>query len=288
MVTWPSRATRSMCGPPGNGRPSSRATLSKASPAASSMVAPSGSTPSGHVGDLEQRRVPARDQHRQARLGQRAVLELVDGDVRGEVVHAVQRLAEAERQRLGRGDPDEQGAGQARSAGDGDRVDVVQPYAGGLARALDASAPSPRGAPARRPPGRRRRSGRARRRELATASASSVVPRTMPTPVSSHEVSMPSTSGAVGCHAEHSAGRLHLTDTRCRPGGWRRLRTTLASCSIAHRKGLHAESGNHERGHVWARSPPSPRAPSSSASPPAPAPLPPSRLGTRSRRAPSS
>ena len=30
---------------------------------------------------------------------------------------------------------------------------------------------------------------------LATASASSVVPRTMPTPVSSHEVSMPSTSG---------------------------------------------------------------------------------------------
>ena len=32
-----------MCGPPGNGRPSSRATLSNASPAASSMVAPSGS-----------------------------------------------------------------------------------------------------------------------------------------------------------------------------------------------------------------------------------------------------
>ena len=34
----PSRAARSMCGPPGNGSPSSRATLSKASPAASSMV----------------------------------------------------------------------------------------------------------------------------------------------------------------------------------------------------------------------------------------------------------
>src|SRR6476659_7109160 len=34
-----------MCGPPGKGSPSKRATLSKASPAASSMVAPSGSTP---------------------------------------------------------------------------------------------------------------------------------------------------------------------------------------------------------------------------------------------------
>ena len=45
----PSRAARSMCGPPGNGSPSSRATLSKASPAASSMVAPSGSTPRGDV-----------------------------------------------------------------------------------------------------------------------------------------------------------------------------------------------------------------------------------------------
>ena len=34
-----------MGGPPGNGMPSSRATLSKASPAASSMVAPIGVTP---------------------------------------------------------------------------------------------------------------------------------------------------------------------------------------------------------------------------------------------------
>ena len=36
---------RSMCGPPGKGSPSSLATLSNASPAASSMVAPNGSTP---------------------------------------------------------------------------------------------------------------------------------------------------------------------------------------------------------------------------------------------------
>ena len=40
MVTEPSRAARSMCGPPGNGSPSTRATLSKASPAASSIVEP--------------------------------------------------------------------------------------------------------------------------------------------------------------------------------------------------------------------------------------------------------
>ena len=104
-----------MCGPPGNGSPSSRATLSNASPAASSMVAPSGSTPPVTSVDPQQRRVPAADQQRQARLGQRAVLELVDGDVRGEVVDAVDRLAEPERQRLGRGDADEQRAGQARA-----------------------------------------------------------------------------------------------------------------------------------------------------------------------------
>ena len=65
------------------------------------------------------------------------MLELVDGDVGGEVVDAVDRLAEADRQRLGRGDADEQRAGQAGAAGHGDRVDVVQPDAGGLAGPLD-------------------------------------------------------------------------------------------------------------------------------------------------------
>jgi hypothetical protein len=40
----PPVATRSICGPPGNGSPRTRATLSKASPAASSIVAPSGCT----------------------------------------------------------------------------------------------------------------------------------------------------------------------------------------------------------------------------------------------------
>ena len=45
-------------------------------------------------------------------LGSMTVLELVDCDVRGEVVDAVDRLAEPDRESLGLGDPDEQGAGQ--------------------------------------------------------------------------------------------------------------------------------------------------------------------------------
>ena len=93
-----------MCGPPGNGSPSTRATLSNASPAASSMVEPSERDVVGHVGHEQQRGVAAGDEHRQRRLGQRAVLDDVDGDVRGEVVDAVERLAEGDGQRLGRGD----------------------------------------------------------------------------------------------------------------------------------------------------------------------------------------
>ena len=153
-----------MCGPPGNGRPSSRATLSNASPAASSMVAPSGSTPTVTSSTRSRQEWPPRDQQRQARLGQRAVLELVDGDVRGEVVDAVDRLAEPDRQRLGRGHADQQRAGQARAAGDRDRVDVVEADAGGRRTPARWSAPSPRGAPGWRPRARRRRTGRAPRR----------------------------------------------------------------------------------------------------------------------------
>ena len=115
-----------MCGPPGNGSPSSRATLSKASPAASSMVAPSGSTLAVTSSTSSRTGVSAADQQRHARLGQRAVLELVDGDVRGEMVDAVQRLAQPERERLGGRDADQQRAGQPRPGGDGDGVDIGQ------------------------------------------------------------------------------------------------------------------------------------------------------------------
>ena len=118
----------------------------------------------GHVLDPEQAGVATRDEHRQAGLGQRSVLELVDRDVGGEVVDAVQRLAEAQGQRLGAGDPDQQRAGQAGPAGDRDGVDVAQRDAGGLAGPLDGRAPWPRGAPGSRPRAPPRRSGRARRR----------------------------------------------------------------------------------------------------------------------------
>ena len=76
-------------------------------------------------------------EHRQAGLGQRTVLELVDGDVGGQVVDAVDRLAEPDRQCLGARDPDQQGAGQTGAAGHGDRVDVVEGDAGGLGGPLD-------------------------------------------------------------------------------------------------------------------------------------------------------
>ena len=106
----------------------------------------------------------AADEQRQARLGQRPVLELVDGDVGGEVVDAVERLAEPERQRLGRGDADQQRAGEAGAAGHGDRVDVVRAGCRRSRRPARSSAPSPRGGRGWRPRAPRRRSGRAPRR----------------------------------------------------------------------------------------------------------------------------
>ena len=115
-----------MCGPPGNGRPEQPGHLVER---LAGRVVDGGAErvdPAGDVLDPEQAGVAAADQHRQARLGQRAVLELVDGDVGGEVVDAVDRLAEPERQRLGGGDADEQRPGQAGAVGDRDRVDVVE------------------------------------------------------------------------------------------------------------------------------------------------------------------
>jgi hypothetical protein len=78
----------------------------------------------GHVGHEEQRRMAAGDQQRKARLGQRAVLQLVHRDVGGEVVDAVQGLVQGQRVRLGSGDPDQQCPGQSRARGDRDGVHV--------------------------------------------------------------------------------------------------------------------------------------------------------------------
>ena len=65
------------------------------------------------------------------------MFQLVDGDVRGQVVDAVQRLAQRERVRLGRRHPDEQGAGQPGPGGDGHGVDLTRTDARGGERAVE-------------------------------------------------------------------------------------------------------------------------------------------------------
>ena len=160
----PARASRSMGGPPGNGSPSSRATLSNASPAASSMVAPSGVTPRARSSTSSRRRVAAGDQQRDRGLGQRAVLQGVHRDVRGEVVDAVDRFLGGERVPLGGGDPDQQRAGQPGPGGDRDRVDVGQRDPGVVEGPVAWSARWPPGGPGWPPPAPPRRTGRAPRR----------------------------------------------------------------------------------------------------------------------------
>ena len=91
----------------------------------------------GDVLDPQEARVAAADQHRQARFGQRPVLELVDRHVGREVVDAVDRLAEPDRQRFRRGHTDEQCPGEPGAARDRYRVDVVQLDAGGPAGSID-------------------------------------------------------------------------------------------------------------------------------------------------------
>ncbi len=85
----------------------------------------------GHVRDEQQRGMAAGHEQGHRRRRQRAVFELVDGDVRGQVVDPVQRLAQRERIRLGRGHPDEQGADQPRPRGDGHGVDLLLADASG-------------------------------------------------------------------------------------------------------------------------------------------------------------
>ena len=78
----------------------------------------------GDVPDKQQRGVPAGHQQGHRLVGQRAVLKLIHGDVRGQMVDAVQRLAECERVRLGGGHADQQRALQARPGRNRDRVDL--------------------------------------------------------------------------------------------------------------------------------------------------------------------
>ena len=68
---------------------------------------------------------PPDDEQRDGRgLERRLVVEDVGGDVADEVVHGVERLLERDGERLRRADADHERAGEARTAGHGDGVEV--------------------------------------------------------------------------------------------------------------------------------------------------------------------
>jgi hypothetical protein len=122
------------------------------------------------------------------------VLDDVDGDVRREVVDAVDRLAEADRERLGRGDPDEEApASPDRRHRDG--VEVAQLDSCLTAGALDRRHHGLEVGSAR-DLGDDAAEAACSSTLLATVSTRRVCPRTMPTPVSSQDVSMPRTRGS--------------------------------------------------------------------------------------------
>ena len=110
--------------------------MSNASPAASSIVAPSGSTVVVTSSTRSSDEWPPLTSSARHGSGSGPCSRLVDRDVRGQVVDAVQRLAQPDGQGLGRSDADEQGAGQSRPRRHRDRVDLVEPYPGGLTGSL--------------------------------------------------------------------------------------------------------------------------------------------------------
>ena len=82
----------------------------------------------GDIGHQQQAGVPAGHQHRHRRLRQRAVLDGVDGDVRGEVVNPIERFAQGNGERLGCGHSHQQRPGQARAGSDRYRIQIFQAH----------------------------------------------------------------------------------------------------------------------------------------------------------------
>ena len=82
----------------------------------------------GQVAHEQQRGVPAADEQRDRGVleRRRVGIEDVGGDVPDEVVDGVERRAERDRERLRRADADHECSGEAGSARDRDRVEVVQ------------------------------------------------------------------------------------------------------------------------------------------------------------------
>ena len=77
------------------------------------------------LGVQHRTRLAAADEQAQRGLGQRPVLDDVDGHMGGQMVDAVERDPEPEGEGLGRGDTDEQGSGQTRAGRDREGVDVA-------------------------------------------------------------------------------------------------------------------------------------------------------------------
>ena len=118
----PVAASRSIAGPPGKPRPSMRATLSKASPAASSRVRPRRRYwpwPSARTRSVwPPETISATSGKRSARrLVEARPVQPVGVHVAFEVIDAQQWLAPREGQPLGHVDADQQRAGQARARG---------------------------------------------------------------------------------------------------------------------------------------------------------------------------
>ena len=135
----PDAAAASICGPPGYGSPSSRATLSNASPAASSIVSPSSST------SETRSRASSSDvwppETSSATVGQfdlgAVVAQHVGTDVPDEVIDAVERQVERHGERLRRADSHHEGSGKTRAARHRDRVEVGECHARLGERGLD-------------------------------------------------------------------------------------------------------------------------------------------------------
>src|SRR3954471_12356889 len=203
----PSRAAWSMGGPPGNGSPSTRATLSKASPAASSTVRPSDCTSRARSGTSRSELCPPETS------------SAIEGSASGPCWSSSTATCAA--RWLTPYSGTSRASAYAFAAATPTSRAPVSPGPEVTATASTSSALTPASASARCTVGtiasrcaREAISGTTPPNrscsaiEVASASASRVCPRTSPTPVSSQEVSNPSTSGWSGTATSQGADAL--------------------------------------------------------------------------------
>src|SRR3954471_11716750 len=205
-VGSPSRAARSIGGPPGNGRPSTRATLSNASPAASSTVRPRDSTSRARSGTSSSELCPP-DTSR-----------AIDGSASGPCCSSSTATCAARWLTPYSGLPS--ASAYALAAATPTSNAPVSPGPEVTATASTSSIVAPASVRARCTVGtmasrcaREAISGTTPPKrscsamEVASASASRVCPRTSPTPVSSQEVSKPRTRASPPTRSATAASR---------------------------------------------------------------------------------